>query len=778
MKRLFHLIAIVCCSVSLTAQNNILPYKDANLPVDARVKDLLSRMTLEEKVAQLQCRWTEKADFLTEGHFDAAKARQVMPDGIGSLARMNEDLGPGHIPYFSTLHPREAANLYNDIQHYFVKQTRLGIPVLNHEEGLHGHQSMDATNFPMPIAMACSWDTTLIREVYTIVAKEIRVQGGGQVLAPVVDIVQDPRWGRTEETMGEDPWLTSRMGVVQVKAYQGHGNTIDSEHVAATLKHLGIHGRSEGGVNTAPSYVDERTARDFFFKPFTACIREAKPMNVMVSYPQLWGEPSHANKRLVTDILRHEWGFDGLVVSDYGGISGLVDADRMTPDYDQAGVLSLMAGVDVELPSIKSYKNLAESIDKGLIPESRIDEAVQRILEEKFRLGLFEHPYVNPDEAERVVGCQKHRDMAYRAATESMVLLQNKKDILPLDAAKTKCVALIGPNADKCVLGGYSSIPKQTVSLLQAMNERYGNALRILHATGVKLLQHTSDPTHLLRELTAKENAKLIEEAVAIAREADVVVLCLGENDTIHREATSAWTLGDLPTLELLGGQKELVDAIAALGKPTVAVVSSGTTLNLAPVAERVDALLQCWYLGQEGGYAIADALFGKVNPSGKLTISFPRSAGHIPAYYNHLPSSRRGYNLDDISPLYPFGFGLGYTTFGYSPLTISRDKMTAGDQTVVSVQVTNTGKREGTEIVQLYITDDYALLPRPVKELRGFERVRLQPGETKRVDFTIGRAELGYLNAQNEFIVEPGTFTIQVGASSVQGEKVTLTIE
>lgn len=762
----------------MTEAKTTLPYKDASLSAEQRAADLLSRMTLEEKVAQLQCRWQEKTDFLTDGRFDRKKAQAVMPLGIGSLARMNEDFRPGYRPYWSTLPPREAAELYNAIQHYMVEDTRLGIPVLNHEEGLHGHQSTDATHFPMPIGLSCSWDEQLYHDVYAAVAKEIRVAGGHQVLAPVVDITQDPRWGRTEETMGEDPFLAARLGTVQVKAFQGNDYMIGEGHVAATLKHLGVHGRSEGGNNTAPSFVDEHTARELFFKPFREIIRDAKPLNIMSAYNHLWGEPCHKNHHLLTDILRGEWGFEGLVVSDYGGISNLKDIDHVTPSSDEAGRLGLMAGVDIELPSINAFKNLAEMVRSGLVPEARVDEAVKRLLVEKFRLGLFEHPYVNPTEADRTVGCAEHRALAYRAATESMVLLQNKGDLLPLDSTKIKTIALIGPNANRCVLGSYSATPKQTVGLEQALKERFGKQMRVVTAEGVRLFEPYKEYGDFLHELSAEDNAARIRHAVMLAKEADAVVLCLGENDSIHREATSEYLLGDLPTLELLGGQLELVKQIAALGKPTVAMVSSGTTLNVAPVAARVDAVMQCWYLGQEGGYAMADALFGKINPSGRLTISFPRSAGHVPAYYNYKPSSRRGYNMEkDVSPLYPFGYGLSYTTFAYANAHLDRSEMGTGDTATLSVEVTNTGARDGAEVVQLYITDDYALMPRPVKELRGFERVELKAGETRKVSFEITPESLAALQADNVLRVEPGTFTLQVGHDSQTGEKVTILI-
>lgn len=758
-----------------------LPYRDSTLTVAERVADLLGRMTLEEKVAQLQCRWQEKTDFLTEGRFDAEKARRVMPDGIGSLARMNEDFTPGYQPWFSTHHAREGAELYNAIQRYMVEQTRLGIPVLNHEECLHGLQAKDATNFPMPIALASSWNPELIREVYEVVARESRSRGAGQVLGPVVDITQDPRWGRTEETMGEDPYLNSVMGCAMVKALQGDGETIDNQHVATTLKHLGIHGRSEGGINTAPSYIDEYTAREQHLKPFSYIIRKAKPANVMVSYPEFGGERAHSNHHLVTDILRGDWGFEGLVVSDYGGISNLQEADHVVESMDTAGVMGLMAGVDVELPSIKAFANLAQMVREGIVPESRLDEAVGRILAEKFRLGLFEHPYVDPDHAVKIAGCRAHRDVALKAAEQSMVLLQNRDDILPLNTKDIKTIAVIGPNAAYVSLGGYSNFPLDTITPLEGIRERAAReGINVVYAQGARIAEHPlAEAPSVVRERTAAENAELRRQAVETARMADVVVLCLGENDSIHRECMGPVSLGDMPTLELLGGQKELVAEIAALGKPMVALNFSGTTLNLAPVAQAADAVVQCWYLGEETGTAVAEMLFGDIAPSGKLTISFPRSAGHIPAIYNHKPLGTRGYNMGyDISPLYPFGYGLTYTNFTYSEPRLDRGEITTDEVATISVDVTNAGKRAGDEIVQLYITDDYARLPRPCKELRGFKRVHLEPGETATVTFPVGCEQLEYLNADFQPWVEPGTFTLQVGPSSAEGKTATLTVK
>lgn len=758
-----------------------LPYKNSELSSEARTLDLMKRMTIDEKIAQLQCEWlVAKTQVMTDGKFDEKKATARWSNGIGELARLNEDLTITSREQFGrTLTPRQGAELYNQMQRFFMEQTRLGIPVISHEECLHGQQSKDATNFPVPIALASSWDEELLNEIYTAVAREVRSRGGSHVLGPVLDVVRDPRWGRTEECMGEDPYYITRMGKVMVKALQGSNELIDNEHVGVTLKHFGVHGASEGGVNTAPSYVDEHEARQTFLLPFREVIKQCDPMYVMITYNELWGEPAHANYYLLQDILRNEFEFKGAVVSDYGGISNIHSLDKSAPDYDEAGARALQAGVDAELPDILSYKNLKSLVKSGRITEQDIDKAVYRILLNKFRLGLFDHPFVDSKQAEQIVGCEAHRHLAYRAATESMVLLKNDNQLLPLDKDKIKRIALIGPNANRCILGGYSDIPKDTITPLRALRDRYGKSMEISYAEGVRLTDSNNKSAADIRLYTEEDNLARIHEAVEVARKAEVIVLFLGENEAMSREAVAPEVPGDLPTLELLAGQQRLVDEIVALNKPVIAFINSGTTLSLGELESKVPAVMQCWYLGQEGGYAMIDALFGDVNPSGKLTISFPRSAGHVPAYYNYKPSSRRGYNLGmDITPLHPFGYGLSYTTYQYSNLRIDKSQMEMNEKVNVSIDVQNTGQRDGAEIVQMYITDDYATLTRPVKELKGFQRVHLKTGEKKTVTFTIDRELLSYYNKYHRWQCEPGTFTIAIGPSSAENDKVTLEVK
>ncbi|HEY2720380.1 MAG TPA: glycoside hydrolase family 3 N-terminal domain-containing protein [Chitinophagaceae bacterium] len=774
MKRIV-LLMLATCSIQIVIYSQQVAYKNKNLSPEVRAKDLLGRMTLDEKVMQTQCLWIQKSQILdANGEFDEAKAEKNVRNGLGELARLNENAGPNSYG----LHPKQAAELYNRIQHFFIEKTRLGIPVMVHEESLHGQQTQDATNFPVPIALASTWDENLLTDIYTQVAKEVRARGGQQVLAPVVDVVRDPRWGRTEETMGEDPYLISRLAIAEVRAYQGSGTYLTKDHVAATLKHFGIHGQSEGGINVSPSNIDERTAREIFFKPFQSCVKEAHAMNVMATYNEIWGIPAHINKYLLTDILRKEWGFNGVIVSDYFAIRDVSTLHRITPSYDTAGLLAFKAGIDIETPDPDGFKNLKQLVVAGKISMKELDQSVMKILINKFRLGLFDDPYVDPDKAEEIVGNKDSRAIAYKAATEAMVLMKNQNNFLPLDKNKIRTIAFIGPNADKCLLGGYSSKPRVCISPLQALKEKYGNSMNILYAEGVKITDKNNWFADTIRLADPEENKKKIAQAVEVAKQADVIVLFVGGNESTNREGWAIDHLGDLPTLDLLNGQNELIKQVTALGKPTCAFINSGPPLSIGNLVESVPAVMQCWYLGQEGGYAVVDALFGDVNPGGKLPISFPRSAGNIPVYYNYKPSARRGYNLGfDVSPLYAFGHGLSYTTFAYSDVKLSSSTIKSTGSVVLSVSVKNTGSRRGSEVVQMYIRDDYSSVTRPVKELKGFKKIWLDPGQSETVNFTITPGQLSFYNKDMEWTLEPGDFTIMVGTASDETQSVKLTV-
>ena len=552
---------------------------------------------------------------------------------------------------------------------------------------------------------------------------------------------------------------------------------MDKKHVAATLKHFGVHGQPEGGSNAGPTFVDERTLRTVFFPPFKACVMEAKAMSLMPCYAEVRSEPVHGSKWLLTDMLRKEWGFKGTVVSDYGGIKDLEVLHHVSENTEQTALRAFSAGVDIETPDPYGFTSLLSLVKSGKISMAMLDESVSRILTSKFRMGLFDDPYVDANYADQFTGNAEMRALALKAARQSMVLLKNEGNMLPLDKSKVKKVAIIGPNANKCLLGGYADVPKQTVSPLQALKEKYGKDVEILYAEGTRITK-SGDWFSDKNVLTSREdNIKKIAEAVEIAKQADAVILMLGGNEALSKEAWASTHMGDLTTLDLMGNQDELVDAIKATGKPTAAFVFSGPPLSIAKLDKDIPAIIYGFYLGQESGYAVAETIFGDNNPTGKLSISIPRSVGHLPVYYYHKPSARRGYNFADITPLYSFGHGLSYTNFAYKNLKISTSSMKSDGSATVTVDVTNTGKREGDEIVQLYIRDLVSTLTRPVKELKDFVRISLNAGETKSVSFKITGDKLKYLDENLKEIVEPGEFEIMVGGSSLKTDVVKLVV-
>lgn len=749
-------------------------YEDYRKPIYQRANDLLSKMTMEEKLVQLRCPWMGKAKMLTTNSLDEAKAKKYFPNGLGAILRLSD--GNYIIAKGGTPNSAQLAVLANQTQNYFINETRLGIPVLYVEEALHGLMVKDGTMFPSALGMASSWNEDLTLEVFDAIAKEARAVGTHIALAPVIDLALDPRWGRTEETMGEDPYLTSRLGLAKVIGLQGKSNFPDGNHVVAHLKHFGAHGQSEGGSNTGPVFISERQLREVNFRPFKVAVTEGKALGLMPNYNEISGIPTHANSWMLTDVLRKEWGFKGLVISDYTATNELKDVHHIAADSIEAGSKALNAGVDMELTDKFMYSGLPQAVQKGLTSLSNLNKAVLHVLELKFGLGLFEHPYIETDHAKEV-GSESNRELALKAARQSIVLLKNEGGLLPLDRKKYKKIAVVGPNADQCILGGYSHIPRTSVPPLGAIKEKYKD-VEIVYVKGCGLTKGRGGygPTKLVSH---DENIKLIAEAVEAAKNVDVIVLMLGGNEMISREATTNTLPGDLATLELLGDQNELVDSLKTLGKPMVAFVFSGPPISFVYLQKTVPAIVQCWYLGQETGYAVAETLFGDNNPSGKLTISIPRSGAHLPDYYFAKPSARqRPYNLDDITPLYPFGFGLSYTNYTYSNLRISKTIIHTNENVTISIDVRNDGKMEGEEIVQLYIRDEVSSVTRPIKELKDFKRISLVPGETKQVSFTITPDKLSFYDINMKEVVEPGDFTIMVGSSSQKYDSVKLIVQ
>jgi beta-glucosidase len=742
-----------------------LPYRDASLPVEQRVADLLQRMTLDEKIQQLQGSWQNpsqvhdpKLMFVgTKGEFLPGQAAILLKDGLGEMSRPSENRGP-----------REMAEFTNAIQKWMKENTRLGIPVLFHEECLHGHAAPKGTSYPMAIALASTFDPALVQEVFSATAVEVRARGAQQCLTPVLDLARDPRWGRTEETYGEDPYLTSRIGVAAVKGFQGPGPVIDKQHVIATLKHFAVHGQPEGGTNVAPGNYSERVVEEYFLRPFQAAVQEAGAQSVMASYNEIDGIPSHSNKHLLTEILRQRWGFQGVLVSDYFGITDLNNLHHVVANNDQAAKLALESGVDVELPAADAFKSLAAQVKAGTVAEADIDRAVSHLLREKFLTGLFDDPYVDPANAEKVTNTPEDQQLALKAAHEAIILLKNQNHLLPLDKSRYKHIAVIGPNAADVHLGGYSDKPGRGVSILQGIKDKVGSSAEVLYAEGCKITE--TDPDWNADKVVLGDpvlNAKRIAAAVPFAKKADLVILVLGGNEQSSREAWAPNHPGDRDNLDLLGSQDDLVKAILATGKPTVVFLLHGRPNSINYIAENVSAILDGWYLGQEGGTAAADVLFGDYNPAGRLPISVPRSVGQLPDYYYQKPAAKREYLGASVEPLFPFGYGLSYTAFQYSNVRVAPATIGPEGTAKVSVQVTNSGKVQGEEVAQLYIRDEVSSVTRPVKELRGFRRLALKPGESQTVEFTLGFDELSFLNRDMHRVVEPGTFKIMVGGSS-----------
>ncbi len=749
-------------------------YQNPTLPTARRVEDLLGRMALEEKVAQMLCLWNAKRPITdAQGRFDPARAPEWFRVGIGRIERPSDGHGA-----------RAQAEFTNAIQKWVKENTRLGIPVIFHDEALHGLMGAEATSFPQAIALASTWDPDLVERAFAAVAREVRARGAQQVLAPVVDVARDPRWGRFEETFGEDPYLVARMGLAAVRGFQGGGRTIPADRVIATLKHMTGHGQPESGTNVGPAPFGERTLREFFFPPFEVAVRQGHARSLMPSYNEVDGIPSHANRWMLRDVLRGEWGFDGTIVSDWQAVSQFVSRHRVARDAADASRQALAATVDVELPDVETYHTLVAQVKQGAVPEAAVNDAVRRLLRDKFELGLFENPFVDPDRADQVSGAEANRPLALEAARQAIVLLQNRGGLLPLSADKARRVAVIGPHAAEVMLGGYAGVPRHSVSILEGIRRRLGAGATVTHAEGVRLTEDsvfTNGPQPLVGGTRSRArasadrvvpadpaaNRRRIAEAVALARDSDVAVVVVGDNEQTAREAYAENHLGDRAELRLVGQQEELVRAVLDTGKPTVLVLINGRPPAIPELAERAPAILEGWYLGQEGGTAVAEVLFGDVNPSGKLPASLPRGVGQLPLFYNHKPTALRGYLFASNKPLFSFGHGLSYTTFAYSAPTVAPARIPPDGRATVSVEVTNTGGRAGDEIVQLYIRAEVSRATRPVMELKGFRRITLASGERKTVTFELGPEQLSYYGPEMKRVVEPGRFQVMVGGSS-----------
>lgn len=750
-----------------TASNPTPRYRDATLPIADRVADLLPRMTLEEKVEQLSGGWDAQVHVIDPtGTYTDESARKALTVEWGPEIKFT---------------PRDAAILRNGVQRYLREKTRLGIPAMFLGEALHGYMEYGSTSFPQALGLASTFDPALVKRVFTAVGDEAGSRGSGQVFSPVLDIARDPRWGRTEETYGEDPFLAARIGVAAIEGLQGDNVLIDRHHVLATAKHFAVHGQPEGGTNTAPGNYSERIIRENFLVPFQVAVQEARVGSVMASYNEIDGIPNHINHWLLDKVLRQEWGFDGYITSDGDGLQMLVGTHHVAYNNADAARQALDAGVDYDLSDGSVYRTLVDQVKQGIVPISEVDRAVARILTTKFRLGLFDSPYVDPDYAEKVNNSEEHKQLALEAARKVIVLLKNKNNLLPLDLKKLKTIAVIGPNAADVHIGGYSRDPGFGISILDGIRTYVGNKATVLYAKGCKITYapegfrgwwandvELADP--------ASQQAS-IQEAVAAARKADVAILVVGENESTNREAWAENHRGDRDSLDLLGAQNDLVKAVVETGKPVVVILINGRPLSINYIAEKVPAILEGWYLGEEGGTASAEVLFGDVNPGGKLPITFPRSVGDLPDFYNHKPTDNRSYAFSTRQPLYAFGYGLSYTTFKFDNLRVEPAQILTGGTAKVNVDITNTGSREGDEVPQLYIHQRVASVTQPVEQLKGFERVTLKPGEKRTVEFTVTPDMLSMLNVDMHKVVEPGIFDLMVGPSSDKTSIVKLTV-
>jgi beta-glucosidase len=789
-------LAAVCLAQD-SSQNDAPAYRNPKLPIPDRVADLLQRMTLEEKVDQL-----------------AGGRRRMMttqdPEGQAIFQKIGA-------LYSNDAHPSafDAATLRNQAQKYMVEKTRLGIPMLFAGEALHGYMAYGSTSFPQVLGLASTWDPALVQQVFTAAGDEMASAGTNQAFTPVLDLARDPRWGRTEETYGEDPYLVSRMAVAAVNGLQGTSWSIDRHHVIATAKHFAVHGQPEGGTNTAPGNYSERIIRESFFVPFQAAVEEAHVGSVMASYNEIDGIPSHINHWLLDTVLRHEWGFQGYVTSDGGGLQMLVETHHVAADKAEAARKALAAGVDFDLSDGSVYATLVDQVKQGLVPESEVDLAVSRVLATKFRLGLFENPYVDPDYAQRTTNSPEHKQLALKAAQEAIVLLKNDGNLLPLDPAKLKTIAVIGPNAADVHIGGYSRDPGpgNQISILDGIRKRVEPGVKVVFSEGCKINAGKQGWSAWYENTVnipdAASQAASIRAAADVARKSDVAVVVVGESESTNREAWSEQHLGDRDSLDLIGAQEQLVEAIVATGKPVIVLLINGRPLSVNFIKEHVAAILEGWYLGEQGGTAAANVIFGDVNPGGKLPITFPKSVGQLPDFYNYKPSRNRSYlqntppppSVDatakqgskakaengpcgspgakpvNRAPLFPFGYGLSYTTFKFENLRVDPPQLGTGATAKVSVDVTNTGTREGDEVAQLYIHQCVASVTRPVMELRGFKRVTLKPGEKTTVEFNLTPDSLSLIDVDMHRVVEQGTFDIMVGPSSAETSSVALQV-
>lgn len=725
------------CSFSRSQKNYKYPYQDPGLPVEKRVGDLVSRMIVEEKIQQLDMYWGKEVANM-EGH-------EAIGYSEDSIAKMLGTTGIGSIHDYYPLN----AGVSNQIQRYAVENARLGIPVLFIEEGLHGYEGKGSTTFPIPLGLASAWDTSLVYGVGRVIAAEGRAHGVTMILGPVLCLPRDPRWGRVEETYGEDPYLAALNGVAMVKGLQGN-QLKDNDAVIAEPKHFAVHGIPEGGSNTAPVNIGEREARSEYLYVFEKAVKEGGALGMMAAYSEIDGIPCVDNKWLLTDVLRKEWGFKGFVLSDLGAIRMSMENHHVAANISDALAQTFKAGMSMQFYDFSHgdfKKAMKEALDKNLLAMADLNRAVSDVLRVKFKLGLFDHPYIDTALLARVFHSQKSQGLSLKAAQEGICLLKNETSLLPLKK-NLRSVAVIGALATSTYLGGYANKEGKGISVLDGLQQRAGNTMKISYEKG-----YSFD--------SSQTPAVYRRQAVDLVKQSDVAVVVIGEDLAIVGEGK------DRANLDIDEKQLDLVKAVYETGKPVVVVLFNGRPLSINWIAKNIPSIVEGWFAGEKGGLAIADVLLGNVNPSGKLPITFPRSVGQIPFYYDHKPTSGHRYVDEASSPLFPFGLGLSYTSFEYSGLTISPNRIPVNGTATVTVKIKNTGKVSGSEVAQLYVRDVVSSVTTPVLALKGFSRIVLNPGESKTVSFKVGAEALSLWNRQMKQVVEPGVFKIMIGSSS-----------
>lgn len=757
------ILFVFALSISLHAQ------KKADSSIDEKVEAIIKKMSLAEKKMQLQVRSFDgfKKFRKENGEMNTDSLNKYYPNGIGGLGL---DINFEPEMYIKTL---------NSFQKWSTSRGNK-IPIEFIGEGLHGYMARGATVFPQAIALGSTWDPELAERIYSAAALEARTRGIIQLYTPNLDLAREPRFGRIEEMFSEDPYLVAMMGNAEVNGFQGRSAKPNENHVATTLKHYVGHGQPEGGRNTAPINISNYDLMNNDLFPFEYIIKHANPVSIMPSYNEIGGVPNHANQWLIQDVLKKQLGFKGFITSDQSAVDQIHTLHYFAKSISEAGKIAIENTIDLDLQfNNGAYNSLDTLVKSGQLSEKIIDNSLRKFLKFKFEMGLFDNPYGDVSKMKAVTNTAQNKKLALEAAEKAAILLKNQNNLLPLDASKIKTLAVIGPLAKGVHFGGYTAEPRHGVDLLDGIKTFAGNNFKVTYAEGCKLaLEEASFYTDKVQTPNSVEDdRRLIKEAVETAKNSDIIILAVGETESFSREAWSENHLGDRSSLELLGLQNDLVKELTALNKPIVAIIFGGRPLAINDIAKSVPSVIQAFYLGQETGNGLANILFGNVNPSGKLAVTIPKSVGELPAYYSRQPSRMRSYVYDDKKPLFPFGFGLSYTTYQYGKPALDKKNISKTENISVTIPITNTGKMEGDEIVQLYIRDVVSSGSRPIMELKDFTKVHLKPNETKNITFTITPEKLMFYNYKLEKVLEPGDFKVMIGPNSADIQTLDFTV-